>query len=174
MKIVNGVMKNLFFLAIPFILLSGSLSPDLNTISKFEDRQIFENYIGYIEQWKSESKEVILEKTALYFLESPYVEHSLDNIDTEVLTINLREFDCFTYVETVIALTLTTIADEPTYETFIRILHSIRYRDNKIEGFHSRLHYTSDWIYENEKNRILKNVSEEIGGIKNKKVIKKQ
>lgn len=171
MRGIDNVAKSIFILYITLIILSGFLAPHPKALSILEDRQIFVNYMNYIQQWRSESKEVVLEKTALYFLGSPYVEHSLDKIDIEVLTVNLREFDCFTFVETVIALTLTTKAEEPTYDTFTDILNSIRYRDNEIAGYQSRLHYTTDWIYENEKNGVLKNISGEIGGVKNNKVI---
>lgn len=168
---IDSVGKNTFILIVAFIILSGNLASQPKALAIPKDRQIFEDYISYIEKWRSESNEVILEKTAAYFLGNPYVEHSLDNSDIEVLTVNLREFDCFTFVETVIALTLTTKAEKPNYNTFTDILHSIRYRDNEISGYHSRLHYTTDWIYENEKNGILKNISGEIGGVKDNKVV---
>ena len=40
----------------------------------------------------------------------------------------------------------------------------MRYRGGEIKGYTSRLHYTSDWIYENERNNLLRNNSTDIGG----------
>jgi hypothetical protein len=42
----------------------------------------------------------------------------------------------------------------------------IRYRDGVINEYPSRLHYFSDWIYDNVKKGIVEDVTEEIGGKK--------
>ena len=42
----------------------------------------------------------------------------------------------------------------------------IRYRDGVIDQYPSRLHYFSDWIYDNVKKGIVEDVTEEIGGKK--------
>ncbi|MCX8010362.1 MAG: DUF1460 domain-containing protein, partial [Ignavibacteria bacterium] len=39
-----------------------------------------------------------------------------------------------------------------------------RYRNGKMSDYHSRLHYFSDWIFENEKKGVLKNLSKKLGG----------
>lgn len=171
MKKKIGIRKIIFFLTLAVLSVSGSLTAQPKSFTITEDRQIFDDYIEYIKSWISGSKEIVLEKTAVYFLEKPYVAHTLDQSDFEILTVNLRELDCFTFVETVIALTLTVTSEEPTFDTFTNKLQSIRYRDNEILGYQSRLHYTTDWIYENEKNGVLKSISEGIGGIKDNKVI---
>jgi hypothetical protein len=158
-------------LVLAFITFSSNLSSQTKVIAIPEDRQIFNNYIEYIKPWRSESKDVILEKTATYFLGKQYMSHTLDYSDFEFLTVNLREFDCFTYVETVIALTLTVKTEEPDFDTFIDKLQLIRYRGNEILGYQSRLHYTTDWMFDNSKKGILENLSEEIGGEKDDKVI---
>ena len=40
----------------------------------------------------------------------------------------------------------------------------IRYRQGKIDGYASRLHYFTDWIRDNEKKQVLKDVSRLLGG----------
>ena len=46
---------------------------------------------------------------AYQFLDVPYVAHTLESQDgSEQLTVNLRQMDCTTFVETVVALVLTT------------------------------------------------------------------
>jgi hypothetical protein len=49
-------------------------------------------------------------------------------------------------------------------EQFKKELQFVRYRDGIIDGYPSRLHYTSDWIVNNEKNEILRDITKEIGG----------
>ena len=40
----------------------------------------------------------------------------------------------------------------------------LRYRDNKINGYASRLHYFTEWVRQAEKNNFLKDITLEIGG----------
>jgi hypothetical protein len=44
----------------------------------------------------------------------------------------------------------------------------IRYRDGVIDQYPSRLHYFSDWIYDNVEKGIVEDVTEKIGGQKTK------
>ena len=127
-----------------------------------EDREIFEQFLSHIAPYKN--CEVVLRQTALFFLGKPYVAHTLEVTDDEMLVVNLREFDCMTFVETVIALTRTAVADNPTFGTFLDNLRNIRYRNGVINGYSSRLHYTSDWIFENERCGFLKNISHTLPG----------
>lgn len=85
---------------------------------------------------------------ARQLLGSPYVAATLEG-DTEVLRINMSEFDCTTLVETAIALTLTAAVDTASYNEFAHYLRNIRYRDGVVDGYASRLHYVSDWIADN-------------------------
>lgn len=85
---------------------------------------------------------------ARQLLGSPYVAATLEG-DTEVLRINMSEFDCTTLVETAIALSLTAAVDTASYNEFAHNLRNIRYRDGIVDGYASRLHYVSDWIADN-------------------------
>ena len=44
-------------------------------------------------------------------------------------------------------------------------LEYIRYRGGKKDGFSSRLHYALDWIYDNERKGIIKNITADLKGI---------
>jgi len=102
--------------------------------------------------------------TAQFFLETPYVAHTLEINDEEQLVVNLRELDCVTLVENVIALTRTLNTGNRTMEQFKQELQFIRYRDGIIDGYPSRLHYFSDWIVNNSQNGILTDITKKIGG----------
>jgi hypothetical protein len=52
-------------------------------------------------------------------------------------------------------------------------LQFLRYRDGKIDGYPSRLHYTTDYWFNGEKKGILKVVTKEIFGENNVKEIPK-
>lgn len=104
------------------------------------------------------------------FLGRPYVAHTLDVNPAEQLVVNTREFDCTTYLETVIALSLAwqDVADKSNEllfeQTFRKYLTKIRYRNGQIDGYASRLHYFSDWLRDNERQGILIDVTHELPG----------
>ncbi len=82
------------------------------------------------------------------FLDVPYVAHTLEG-DPEMLTVNIDELDCTTFVETVIALTLTNRENRQSWRDFVYNLERVRYRNGHLDGYPSRLHYNSDWIIDN-------------------------
>lgn len=102
----------------------------------------------------------------------PYRPHTLDENPTEQLVVNLREFDCTTYLETVLALSLAwhdlPASDKNNQvlldQTFRKFLTKLRYRDGRIDGYASRLHYFSEWLLDNERKGFLTDVTRDIAG----------
>lgn len=127
------------------------------------DKEIFNEYCKYITVWRDQPRETIELKTAMFFLETPYVAHTLE-IEPEGLVVNLRELDCTTFVENVLALTSTVISGEITFENYCSILKRYRYRGDTINDYTDRLHYTSDWIFENQRKGLISNVTRKCGG----------
>lgn len=138
-------------------------------VSTPADLRIYEAYIKQFEKQKDKPFEEIFINTAKYFLGKPYVASTLEVPDTERMVVNLREFDCTTFVENCIALSQVIKSGDFSYDNYLQTLITMRYRDGEVAGYTSRLHYTSDWIYENEKHGLLRNISSEIGGEKVKK-----
>lgn len=92
------------------------------------------------------------------FLGKPYVAHTLEG-ETEMLTVNLDELDCTTYVETVLALAKTAGEHRKSWRDFIYNLETIRYRGGTMKDYGSRLHYISDWIIDNGHRGNVQEVS---------------
>ncbi|MEX0361584.1 MAG: N-acetylmuramoyl-L-alanine amidase-like domain-containing protein [Allomuricauda sp.] len=105
------------------------------------------------------------------FLGMPYVEKTLEIGETESLVVNLRGFDCTTYVENVLAFGLLLQNKEQQFENFAKNLETIRYRNGKLDGYPSRLHYFTEWIRNNEQKGLVKNITNELGGKEHKKAI---
>jgi hypothetical protein len=63
--------------------------------------------------------------------------------------------DCFTFVENILALHLLLNDPDKSFERFGDILERIRYRNGKLDGYLSRLHYTSEWLCDNRQKKIL-------------------
>lgn len=97
------------------------------------------------------------------FLGAPYIAGSLDPPGPERLIVNLRAFDCVTFVESSLALARAIRAGSPDFDAFTRQLSAIRYRDGG-HGYRDRLHYFSDWIATNTARGIVEDVTDSIGG----------
>jgi hypothetical protein len=92
------------------------------------------------------------------FLGTPYKAGTLEG-DEEVVTVNLDEMDCTTYVETVLALAYTIGEDRNSWHDFVYNLERLRYRNGEARNYASRLHYASDWIVDNVHRGNFKEVT---------------
>lgn len=160
-----------FLLFIVVTLSSGLLYAQSDRVFSLEDEAIFEKYAQHIQPYREQPIETVLEKTAEFFLGSPYVGHTLEVTENEQLIVNLREFDCVTYIENVIALSLTAKSSDLSFENFTDKLRDIRYRNGEIGDYSTRVHYTSDWVFNNEEMGFLRNVSNKLNGVKETKRI---
>ena len=106
------------------------------------------------------------------FLNRPYKARTLEGNQNEKLVVNLREFDCSTFVESCIAMGLTYRKNDISFDKYQKYLQRLRYYKNgKIKGFESRINYFSDWLYTHQEDGLLLNVTPSMGGIEWKKNI---
>lgn len=97
----------------------------------------------------------------LKFIDKPYGAGMLEVNDIEELEINIDSLDCVTFVEITIAKSLCQIHGNMSETEFAYYLQKIRYRDGIINGYTSRLHYMTEWINDNIKKNIIKDITEE-------------
>ena len=85
------------------------------------------------------------------FIGTPYVAHTLevDSGKPEVVTVNIDELDCTTFVETVAAMAKTIGEGRSSWHDFVYNLENLRYRNGEMDGYSSRLHYIADWVVDN-------------------------
>lgn len=108
------------------------------------------------------SNEDVMLTNAIKYLDTPYVEHTLDTDGPEELILNCDEMDCTTFVEYVLAESLCPVVNGDISEAaFAEKVQLIRYRDGKINGYTSRLHYFSDWINNGVRNGLLEDITAE-------------
>ncbi|WP_297904996.1 N-acetylmuramoyl-L-alanine amidase-like domain-containing protein [uncultured Parabacteroides sp.] len=129
-----------------------------------EDRSVFDRYYACTDSKKSLPLNELMIHTALFFRETPYVASTLER-EPEGLVVNLRELDCTTFAETVLALSRTMQGENTSFESFCENLRYLRYREGTIRDYTDRLHYMTDWFYENERKGIVRDIGQEIGGI---------
>lgn len=110
----------------------------------------------------------LMVRAAGIFLGTPYAGGTLESVPEE-LTVNLHETDCILLVEACTAMTLLLKDNAgdgiPPFRDFCAMLRSLRYRDGIINGYPSRLHYTSEWLLQASSNGFLREVTQALGGI---------
>lgn len=128
-----------------------------------QDSLAYARYVKEFSKYKDKPINELVALTGKYFLGNPYTTSTLEGQAEERLVINLREFDCTTFVETVIALSKELKKDDAqSFEGFMDNVQWMRYRDGKIKGYTTRIHYSSDWVYEN--TQIFDNITVKLGG----------
>ncbi|GJQ62796.1 MAG: xylanase [Melioribacteraceae bacterium] len=105
------------------------------------------------------------------FIGVEYEAGTLDQNESEELVVHLSGLDCYTLVDNSLALARSVKFGDASFENYLKELENIRYRDGKLDGYISRLHYVTDWIYDLGNRGILLDVTEKIGGEKYSKTI---
>lgn len=114
------------------------------TDSIFVEGVLRRHFFGY------DSAGKVVEAIAREFLGRPYVAGTLEVYSPdERLVVNTYQVDCTTFVDQVLALSVTLLQGDTTYTDFCRNLSQLRYRDGKIQGYASRLHYFTDMVATN-------------------------
>jgi hypothetical protein len=107
--------------------------------------------------------EVIVE-VGKSFIGTDYVSHTLEVDGDERLVINLTGLDCNTFLEYALVFARNIKQGKTTFDDYKNELTLIRYRGGKIDRYPSRLHYFTDWIYDNSKKVVVEDITEKIGG----------
>lgn len=106
------------------------------------------------------------------FVGTPYAPATLEVPGPERLVVNLEALDCVTFVENALALARLARFRRPDLPrdrvqlraAFKAELARVRYRNGELDGYASRLHYFSEWIADNERKGLVRDLSQELGG----------
>jgi hypothetical protein len=98
------------------------------------------------------------------FIGTKYAAHTLEDKGDEQLVINLSGLDCTTFVENALVFARLIKTGKSSFRDYENELQKIRYRNGVINGYPSRLHYFTDWIYDNIKKGIISDITELVGG----------
>lgn len=159
---LNNATKILLSL-ISFVLFASDIQ---SQIFSEEDIKIFNRKISFADENELSKKPIneIIVEIGKSFIGTEYAAHTLEKDGDENLVINFSGLDCTTFLET--SLTLARCIEKGTtkFQDYQNELTFLRYRDGKIDKYPSRLHYFSDWIFNNQQKNIVKDVTKEIGG----------
>lgn len=104
-------------------------------------------------------------------LGKPYAAGTLncddkDDPNKELLTINIDELDCTTFIDALYALARTTMSGRYSWRDYARNLEAVRYRGGEMNGYASRMHYISDWIANNVHRGNLREVTADLDDVR--------
>lgn len=146
---------------------AAAVSPAFEVTEQPADSIVFEETIAWARANQVDTLPIGEAIAALgrTFVGTPYIPQTLELEGDERLIVNLRELDCVTFVENMLAIARVLRAGTPDYDSFKRELVRIRYRDGVLSGYASRLHYFSEWIADNDEKGIVDDVTLSIGGV---------
>ena len=111
---------------------------------------------------RSESSNERIIEIGNRFLNKPYIAGSLES-PKEQLICRLDGFDCYTFVETVFALSNISKKETPTKADFLNEMQKLRYRNGEIIDYSSRVHYFFEWAKLAEVKGLLTDMSPVLG-----------
>ena len=154
-------------------------SSSKNTVNKQADKEINTGYIfdHLIQEMIKREYHTLpigecMGKIGSMMIGTRYVGGTLE-LMPERCIMDLTGLDCVTFFENTLNIARTAkikqmeLAQNPNSITFRDVLDQIeytRYRDGNLEGYTSRLHYTSEWILDNVKKGVVKDLTKELGG----------
>lgn len=151
------------------VLLFSILSITINAQSIFSDSdvQICNQKFEFAASSKLNEKPIndVIVEIGKTFLGLEYEAFTLEKGEKEELVIHLSGLDCYTFFESSLVLARCVKKWKTTFEDFQTELKNIRYRDGTIKDYTSRLHYASDWLYDNDRSGNVKDITKEIGGV---------
>lgn len=167
LKVKIEVKSQMKMFKVLIIVLSYSISA-LGQVYTEKDVEICNSKFEFSVDNKLADKPIneVISEIGKSFLETPYEAFSLEKEGKEELIIHLSGLDCTTFLENTLTLSRCIKKGKTTFEDYQKELTYIRYRDGNLKEYPSRLHYFSDWIFNNTEKGIVKDVTKNIGGEK--------
>lgn len=154
------------------MLLFGSVFCSLTTVQlpvlasssdSFIGNEVFQRIMdrAQAEHWQSLPIGELMGKIAKEFEGTPYVGKTLDrSIDSEICSVDMTGLDCVTFFETTLCLARMLKKGGKTPADLLNEVRFTRYRGGKQGDYSSRLHYTTDWFFDNQKKGVVKILSD--------------
>ena len=152
-------------LVLLFLCFGYARAQDEQVLFSPEDRIIFDRLIQETDVEGSASLGEVIVAAGRELLNTPYVAGTLEVHSPEILIVNLRGLDCTTFVENVLVVAAMSEEGQKEWDTYLRQLERLRYRDGIRRGYPSRLHYFTDWIRNNAKKGLVEDITQSLGGL---------
>ena len=157
------------------VLVAGSFSttagPALPLSVVFKGGPIFDRLVAQAERdnWRALPLGERTVAVGLALLGTPYRNFTLEIDDRiEAPSVNFAAVDCWTYFEIALGFARMLEVKETGYtpQDLLGMIELDRYRGGQCNGsFTSRLHFLEDWMYDNERRGLVKNLTRSLGGV---------
>jgi hypothetical protein len=154
-------------MALPVSLHASSGTLPFTTV--FKGTKQFNALVAQADQWKGLPIGERVAAVGRAMTGTPYRSFTLEIDDhVEAPSVNLTGLDCWTFFES--ALAFARMLDEPkqnwTPQTMLKYIELDRYRGGQCTGSYlSRLHYLEDWLHDNDRRGMIKDMTRDLGGI---------
>lgn len=117
------------------------------------------------EEWRKLPIGERVGKVGLAFLDTKYEAFTLELwSDRETCIVNLRGLDCVTFFECSLGIARMIATGGETPADLVREITLTRYRGGRVGNYTSRLHYTSDWMYDNAQKGTVRLLTPDLPG----------
>lgn len=136
-------------------------------LQPFKGTAIFDRILkkALDEKWETLPIGQTMGHVAMELKGTPYVGFTLElSKDKEVCSVNLTGLDCVTFFEDTLDFARMLKKGGRTPDDLLAEVTFTRYRGGKLGDFTSRLHYTTDWFYDNEQKKVVKILAPDLPG----------
>jgi hypothetical protein len=169
------LMGRTVWLRVIAVLVAGSFSTTaasaLPLSVVFKGQPVFDRLVAQAERdnWRARPLGERTTAVGLALLGTSYRNFTLE-IDNhvEAPSVNLVAVDCWTYFEIALGFARMLEVKENGYtpQDLLAMIELDRYRGGQCKGsFTSRLHFLEDWMYDNERRGLVKNLTRSLGGV---------
>lgn len=116
------------------------------------------------DNWHRKPIGELMGEIAILLQGTPYVGGTIEGVP-EMCRIDLTGLDCVTLFESVLGMARIIKRKEYTFDALIEEVTLTRYRQGVLDGYPSRLHYTSDWIDDNVIKGVVQDITRDLGGV---------
>ena len=133
----------------------------------FEGREVFDRLVtqGRERRWSELPMGARIGAIGMALRQTPYVASTLELYDDrEVCSVDFRGLDCVTFFELALAFARVLKRGEPTQDALLAEVTFLRYRGGQLRDYASRLHYLSDWLWDNQAKGVARLITPELPG----------
>jgi len=167
-------MARTVWLSVIALLAVGSSTTAESTLPLsvvFKGQSVFDRLVTQAERynWRALPLGERTVAVGLALLGTTYKNFSLEIDDhVEAPSVDLVGVDCWTYFEIALGFARMLELKETGYtqQDLLAMIELDRYRGGHCNGvFTSRLHFLEDWMYDNERRGLVRNLTRSLGGV---------
>jgi hypothetical protein len=138
-----------------------------DTAPPYQGEDVFARHLAKASEgkWRELPIGECMKRVARELEGTPYVGFTLElDKDNEICSVNLTGLDCVTFFEDTLDFSRMLKRGGRTPAAMLDEIRFTRYRGGTMTDFTSRLHYTNDWMFDNDQKGVVKILAPELPG----------